>query len=103
MQVLDTDRSLLSLAVRADAEGESVISARLPETFGGHWRHVWLVCGMFGLLNALALVMEFAYEFDRYAKPGLMAAGLAFLWSFGTAAAALWCDWRLTSRGNGYG
>jgi hypothetical protein len=47
--------------------------------------------------------MEVAYEFAQYAWPGLLWALLASLWLSATTRTALWCDWKLTLKGNPYG
>jgi DNA-binding winged helix-turn-helix (wHTH) protein len=71
----------------------------LASVFGGHLRHALAGCALYALLYVDALFLEVAYQFDRLGSLALKLSPLVFLWVFGTAAAALWVDWRLTVRG----
>lgn len=103
VRALDTDRSLLRTITPGDVAAAFGISGRLSEPFGGHRTHCLIVCAIYALLGALCLVIEFAYEFDRYASTGVPAALLAFVWLFGSSMAGLWLDWRITSADKRYG
>ncbi len=103
VRVLETDRSLLQTLTPAGVAGAFGVSGKLPEPFGGHRGHVWFASGIYALLGGLCLVLEFAYEFRQYAWPGLLWATLVGLWLLGTTGTALWCDWKLTFKGNVYG
>jgi hypothetical protein len=99
VRVLDTDRSLVRTITPGDVAAAFGLSGRLSEPFGGHRTHCLIVSAVYALLGALCLVIEFAYEFDRYASPGVPAALLTFVWLFSSSLAGLWLDWRMTSAG----
>ena len=103
VRVLDTDRSLVRTVTPGDVAAAFGLSGRLSEPFGGHRAHCLIVSAVYALLGALCLVIEFAYEFDRYASAGVPAALLAFVWLFGSSLAGLWLDWKMTSAGKKYG
>jgi hypothetical protein len=71
--------------------------------FGGHWRHALFACGLYAALYAVALLVEVAYQFDRYGRAGLLLALVAFGWIFITALAGLAADWKLTLAGKSQG
>lgn len=103
VRVLDTDRSLLETIMPHEAAGAFGISGKLAEAFGGHRRHVQLASVLYALLGAICLVMEVAYDYDQYIVSGTLSAIAVFFWLYGTTLTALWCDWKLTSKGNPFG
>lgn len=101
--VLDTDNSLKELVHPPQVASTFGISGQLIESLGGHRLHCLVIAAIYGLLGALCVILEIAYEFDRFAKKGIPFAILAGLWLFGSAWLAFWCDWRLTERGRPHG
>ena len=101
--VLDTDNSLKELVQPSQIAATFGISSQLTELFGGHRVHCLVIAAIYGLLGALCVILEIAYEFNLFAKKGISFAVLAGLWLFGSAWLAFWCDWRLTERGRPHG
>ncbi len=101
--VIDTDTRLREFVQPAEVAATFGISGQLTERFGGHQVHCLWLAGIYGLLGALCIILEIAYEFDRFAKRGIPFAILAGVWLFGSAYLAFWCDWRLTERGRPHG
>ncbi|MBK6795229.1 MAG: hypothetical protein IPG76_00080 [Acidobacteria bacterium] len=96
---MDTDRSLLMLTSASEVASAFGISGRLSKLFGGHWWHAILACLIYAALYAVALLVEVAYQYDRYGSSAVWVAGGAFTWIFATSLAGLACDWKITSRG----
>jgi DNA-binding winged helix-turn-helix (wHTH) protein len=71
----------------------------LSSAFAGHVRHVVTSCAMYALLYVIALVVEIAYQYDRFGSSELKLAPLVFLWIFGTSVAGLYVAWRRVCRG----
>lgn len=67
---------------------------KIVRIFGGHLWHVLLSCTLYALLYSFALLVEVAYQFDRYGRTALKIAPLVFLWTFCTSATGLWVDSR---------
>lgn len=99
VQALDTNRSLMQTITPAELAAAVGISAKLELPFGGHLWHAATSGAMFGLLYAVALLVEIAYDFDRYKRSGMMLAPLLFGWGLAVSLGAMWVDWRLTLRG----
>jgi len=96
VQVLETDRSLMQAITPVEMASAVGISARLNLPFGGHLWHAVTSGALFGLLYAVALLVEVAYEFERYKRGGLMLAPLLFGWMLAVSLGAMWVDWRWT-------
>lgn len=73
--------------------------SRLTNIFGGHFAHVIASCLLYALLYAIALLIEIAYQYDRFASSAWVIASVIFLWILGTSVVGLWLDWRFTVRG----
>ena len=82
---------------------DSSSASRLTQIFGGHVAHVIASCLLYALLYAVALLIEVAYQYDRFASSVWVVASVVFFWSLGTSAAGLWLDWRFTVRGKNTG
>lgn len=68
-----------------------------PKAFlGGHVRFVSAIGALYGLLYAVALLVEVAYGFDQYGRGALLRAPMVWLWAGATAVVGLAVDWRLT-------
>lgn len=79
------------------------ISARSQALFGGHLGHVLIGCGMYAGLYSVMLLLEIAYQFDKYGRTALAVAPIVFSWIFGTSILALAVDWRRASAGKTHG
>lgn len=67
--------------------------------FGGQLWHMVTSCTFYALLYAVALLLEVAYQFDRFGATVLELAPLVFLWILGTSIAGLAADWKWTLQG----
>jgi hypothetical protein len=99
VRVLETERSLVQTFTPSELAAAFGISSRLALPWGGHVKHALLVCALYAALYAVALVVEIAYQFDRYRRAGVPLAVAIFLWIFLTALAGLAVDWRRTLAG----
>jgi hypothetical protein len=102
-QVLRTDRSLAQSVTPRDIATAFGISSKLELPLGGHLWHALAAGGLYAALYAVALVVEVAYQFDRYSHSAIPAAVIAFIWIFGSSLAGLAADWKLTARGSARG
>jgi hypothetical protein len=103
VRVLDTERSLLQTLTPAEAASAFGLSGRLDWPFGGHWLHALLACTLYAVLYADALLVEVAYQFDRYGRAALWAAAAAFGWILLTSLGGMAAAWKLTLRGSNKG
>lgn len=103
MHVLDTDRSLLQSLTSVDIAQAVGISGKLDLPFGGHRWHALSASLLYAALYAIALLVEVAYQFDRYGRAARMVALAAAGWIFVTSLAGLGADWSLTMRGSNRG
>ena len=103
VRVLETDRSLAQSLTPTDVAAAFGISGRLDLPFGGHRWHALLAGGLYAVLYADALLVEVAYQFDRYGRAAMMVALAAGGWIFITSLAGLAVDWKLTFRDSNKG
>lgn len=99
VEILRTDSDLAQRFSASDMFAVFGISGRLAWPLAGH---VWFVLGsgtLYALLYAVALLVEVAYQFDRFGSPALKIAPLVFLWILATSIGGLAVDWRWTRRG----
>jgi DNA-binding winged helix-turn-helix (wHTH) protein len=76
---------------------------RLESPFAGHFWHVVTGCALYALLYSIALMLEVAYEFDRYGARALQLVPPVFVWIFSTSMAGLELDRRKTRQGKATG
>lgn len=100
---LDTDKSLLNLLTPMEVASAFGISGKLERLFGGHWMFVLVAGLIYAVLFGEALLVEVAYQYDRYAGSAPYVAIGASLWILVTTLAALALDWRLTTGGRSSG
>lgn len=81
----------------------SGMSAKLESFLGGHFGHVLVAGGLYAALYAVALLVEVAYQFDRYGREAIWVALAAAAWIFLSSFAGLATDWKLTLRGSNRG
>jgi len=101
--VLRSDRSLAQSVTPRDIATAFGISSKLELPLGGHLWHALAAGGLYAALYAVALVVEIAYQFDRYSHSAIPAAVIACLWIWGTSIAGLAADWKLAERGSARG
>jgi DNA-binding winged helix-turn-helix (wHTH) protein len=63
-----------------------------------HALHIFVSCGLYTALYAVAVVLEVAYEFERFRNSALKTSAMVFAWIFLTSVAALRIDRKLTLR-----
>lgn len=97
---LQTDPTLLNNLSAEEIVSTFGISGRIKAMLGGHLRHALFACFLYALLYAVALLVEVAYEYDRYRGSAIWVATGAFGWIFATSLAGLYVDWRLTLQGS---
>ena len=76
-------------------------SGRLDQPFGGHSRFVVAGASLFAFLQALPVVVEVAYEFDRLGRVAITLALVAFAWMLGGTLLGLWQDVKIVRNGVG--
>src|ERR1039457_1899147 len=66
--------------------------------FSNYWGFGSLLCGLYALLWAEAVILEVAYRFDLFGRRALLVAVLVFCWVGVTLLSALAADWRRTAK-----
>ena len=66
---------------------------------GEHLRFVLASGALYGLLYAVALLVEVAYRFDYYGRGALLLAPIVLLWAGAVSVGGLAADWWLTQSG----
>ena len=69
-----------------------------PFPFSNYWGFGSLLCGLYALLWAEAVILEVAYRFDLFGRRALLVAVLVFCWVGVTLLSALAADWRRTAK-----
>ena len=64
-----------------------------------HATHIGLSSCLYGMLYAIALILEIAYQFDRYGQAALRIAPAIFIWVAGCSIVSLEADRKLTMAG----
>ncbi|NOT62713.1 MAG: hypothetical protein HOP19_21100 [Acidobacteria bacterium] len=81
--------------IEANAPTQNMLTE--PRAFlGGHLRFVLAIGALYGLLYAVALLVEVAYGVDQYGRGALLRAPMVGLWASATAIGGLAADWQLT-------
>lgn len=99
VSVIRGSRDLLRRAQSPDVVGVLGLSGRLERPFGGHVRLAATASVLYALLFAVPVVVEVAYEFDRYGNLAMALAASALVWMLGTTLATLAVDVRHVRRG----
>lgn len=76
---------------------------QLASLFGGHLWHVLFSCALYALLYVVALLLEVAYQFDRFGATAVRLAPLVFLWMFVASFVGLSVDATRTRQGRAKG
>lgn len=99
LRILRGDRSLSQLLVSPEVVGELGMAGALGRPFGGHGRHVAVAVGLYALLYGVAVVVEFAYQWQVFSGRALVMAIGATIWVALSSLAALGVDWKRASSG----
>ncbi len=99
VEVLNIDRILVKTVSPADFVAAVGISSKLDQPLGGHLWHGVISGSLFGLLYTVALLVEIAYDFDRYKTRGLLLAPMVFIWILAVSLGGKWLVWRRTLGG----
>jgi DNA-binding winged helix-turn-helix (wHTH) protein len=75
------------------------MSAWFGSFLGEHLRFVLASGALYGLLYAVALLVEVAYRFDQYGRGALLLAPIVLLWACAVSVGGLATDWQLTRNG----
>lgn len=70
-----------------------------PGLLVGHSWHLLTACVIYANLYGVALLVEIAYEFDRFGGTALQIAPMIFFWILLTSTAGLTVDWKWASQG----
>lgn len=78
-------------------------TSKFVSLLGGHHWHVLISCTLYSLLYVVALLLEIAYQFDRFGAMAVRFTPIIFFWVFTTSLAGLSIDakWTLQSRAKG--
>lgn len=90
IRVLRHDPHLTPLLPAPDVVSVLGLSGRLEMAFGGHIRFATAAAALFAWLHAVPVVVEVAYEFDRYGSIAVGGGVGAFLWMLGVTLTGLW-------------
>jgi len=80
VRALRADRSLTRLIIEPATVGLLGISSKLDKPLSGHLVHALLASTLYGLLYAVTVFMEVAYEYDRFSRMAWASAPVIFLW-----------------------
>lgn len=83
----------------ASLELEGLLSYKIDSPFGGHLWFVVLGCVLYAAYYAVSLVVEIAYQFDRYGRAALWIALGIFCGTFIASMGGLALDWKRTLQG----
>jgi DNA-binding winged helix-turn-helix (wHTH) protein len=89
-------RFVAEVAVRRFAEAES----KSPGRSSNHLAFILCASAIYASLYATAVLLEVAYQFNRFGAVALKIAPLAFAWIMIAAVASLFADRTLTLRGS---
>jgi hypothetical protein len=97
--LLRSDRRLAATLMTPDVLGVLGMSGALNRPLAGHGRYVLLASTLYALLFAVPVVVEVAYQFDRFGGLALLLAPPVFLYVMITTLAAFWIDVRAVRAG----
>lgn len=89
VRTLRADRRLAQTLAVHEVAGLMGMSAALDQPFGGHRRHALLGSALYASLYAVPVLVEVAYQWDRYARGALLTAPVVFAWVFASTLFAL--------------
>jgi DNA-binding winged helix-turn-helix (wHTH) protein len=87
------------LAAAPDGKPSSSAAEDTGIPLAGRFWHVLVASTLYGILYAVALLLEIAYSWDEYGTAALKRSVVVFAYVSIVAAGGLWLDWTLTSRG----
>lgn len=100
LHALRSKRQLAETLLTPGVIGLFGYSGRLQRPLGGHLVQACIAALLYGLIYALSVLFEVAYEFQRYGTGALIFAGLFMLpWIVGTCLFAFAADVRVTRHG----
>jgi DNA-binding winged helix-turn-helix (wHTH) protein len=70
---------------------------RLRSVSGRHLWHTLASCTLYALLYSVSVIIEVAYQFERFGSTAVMIASLTFCWVWGTSMCGFGVDWRMTA------
>lgn len=103
IEILKSDGRARELVTPEEVISTLGISGKLELLFGGHWIFVLTSSLIYAVLYGVALLVEVAYQYDRYAGTAPYVAVGASVWILFMTLAALWTDWKLTLAGRSSG
>lgn len=107
LDTVDIIRTTPGVARRARTPqviGALGISGRLDRAFAGHWAIAAVLSGLYALLFAVPVLVEIAYQFDRYRSRAIPLAVATFAWMFASTLSLLAHDARVVRQGRlGFG
>ncbi len=98
---LRNDMTLTRTLTVPEISGLLGLSAGLGEPFAGHWWHAATASALLGLLFALPVLVEIAWQWDAYGRGALLIAPLVFAWMAGATLASLALIVRAVRQGRG--
>jgi hypothetical protein len=93
MRVLRENASVMQPLIASDVVSVLGVSGKLNVPFGGHSQHAIAASASCAGLFALALIVETAFEFDRFGAKALSLVPALFAIGMATSLAALAIDW----------
>jgi DNA-binding winged helix-turn-helix (wHTH) protein len=100
--VITEEQCATDQSIKPHSEARTVVPEGIqvnPGLLGGHSWHILTACVIYANLYGVALLVEIAYEFDRFGGTALQIAPLIFFWILLTSTAGLTIDWKRTSQG----
>jgi hypothetical protein len=101
VRVLRSDMTLAHTLTVQEIAGLLGMSAGLERRFSGHWRFVLAAGAVAASLFAVPVLVELAYEWERYQFVALLAAPAVFTAMFATMVFAMAVDVRRAREGRG--
>ena len=99
IHTLRSEKSLTQRHFVSDIVSLVGISSEFPRFVAGHRIHAAVAAAIFACTVAGSVLMEIAYQCDRFGLFAWTAAPVAFLWMAGAIVTALVADWKLTGSG----
>ena len=87
-----------TLSQHYPTENEEVIGG-VRSLFGSHLWHLLISGILYALLYSIAIILEIAYQFERFGSTAMVIASLAFCWIWITSLCGFSVDLKLTTAG----